>query len=233
MSMNKTSNSRHWPPIPGDFEVKNPQSCVAICTLGKKLHVDADYAIIGTCKTENIGIERVIINVISNPKIRFVILAGPEVPGHKTGSSFSSLYKNGVDEETRKIVDAPGAIPYIENVPLDGVERFRNQIQFVDMMNVSNSDRIASKVGELLGQNPGVYNAEPFWVDFKVKGRDAKRGSFTGSVALLPEYSTYIDPSISFVAKQELDATVSVSPSSLGVRVLTNKKGTILVGREL
>ncbi|MHA2085289.1 MAG: tetrahydromethanopterin S-methyltransferase subunit A [Candidatus Thorarchaeota archaeon] len=231
--MNKTNNSRPWPPVPGDFEVRNPLSCVAICTLGKKLHIEADYSIIGTCKTENIGIERVIINVISNPRIRFVILAGPEVPGHKTGSSFSSLYKNGVDEETRKIVDAPGAIPYIENVPLDGVERFRSQIQFVDMMNVSNPDRIASKVDELLTQNPGEYPAEPFWVDFKVKRRDARRERFTGSVALLPEYGTYIDPSSSFVAKQELDATITMNPSIIGVRVLTNHKGTILVGREL
>ncbi|MHA2376023.1 MAG: hypothetical protein ACXAB9_07620 [Candidatus Thorarchaeota archaeon] len=72
--MNKTNNSRPWPPVPGDFEVRNPLSCVAICTLGKKLHIEADYSIIGTCKTENIGIERVIINVISNPRIRFVIL---------------------------------------------------------------------------------------------------------------------------------------------------------------
>ena len=70
-----------WPPAPGDFEVKDPQSCIGICTLGKKIDVPSNYAIIGTCKTENIGIERVIINIISNSNIRFLILAGPEVPG--------------------------------------------------------------------------------------------------------------------------------------------------------
>ncbi|MFW9927592.1 MAG: tetrahydromethanopterin S-methyltransferase subunit A, partial [Candidatus Thorarchaeota archaeon] len=101
-----------WPPVPGDFEVKDPTKCVAVCTLGKKIEVDADYAIIGTCKTENIGIERVIINIISNPNIRYLILAGPEVPGHLTGRSLRALYHNGVDRETRKIIDAEGAIPY-------------------------------------------------------------------------------------------------------------------------
>ena len=99
--MNQNDNGKQWPPVSGDFEVRNPERPVAVCTLGKKIHVDADYSIIGTCKTENIGIERIIINVISNPSIRFLILAGPEVPGHHTGSSLSSLYHNGIESDTR------------------------------------------------------------------------------------------------------------------------------------
>ena len=119
------SNDHEWPPISGDFEIGDPSHCVAICTLGKKIRVDTEYAIIGSCKTENIGIERVVINVISNPKVRYLILAGPEVPGHLTGRSMRALYQNGVDPETRKIIDAEGAIPYIENIPLEGIEQFR------------------------------------------------------------------------------------------------------------
>jgi tetrahydromethanopterin S-methyltransferase subunit A len=226
-------NPEHeWPPVPGDFEVRDPSKCVAICTLGKKIEVDAEYAIIGTCKTENIGIERVIINVISNPKIRFLILAGPEVPGHLTGRSLRALYHNGVDRETRKIIDAEGAIPYIENVPLEGIDQFREQVELIDMINKNNPVDIAFKAGELLPNDPGEYPGGAMWVEFKAPTKSKRKPAITGDVIVLPEYGIILDSSSSLIMGQTKHATVSENPSSTIIEVQDEDTGTILYARE-
>jgi tetrahydromethanopterin S-methyltransferase subunit A len=226
------SPEHEWPPVPGDFEVRDPSKCVAICTLGKKIEVDVEYAIIGTCKTENIGIERVIINVISNPKIRFLILAGPEVPGHLTGRSLRALYHNGVDRETRKIIDAEGAIPYIENVPLEGIEQFREQVEFIDMINKNNPVDIASKATELLAKDPGDYPGGAMWVEFKAPTKSKRKPSITGDVMVLPEYGVILDSSSSLIMGQTKHVTVSENPSSTIVEIQEEDTGTILYARE-
>ena len=230
--MNQNDNGKQWPPVSGDFEVRNPERPVAVCTLGKKIHVDADYSIIGTCKTENIGIERIIINVISNPSIRFLILAGPEVPGHHTGSSLSSLYHNGIESDTRKIIDAAGAIPYIENVPLEAVERFREQIEFIDMMNVSDPKRIADKVEELNTQNPSPYPEEGIWIDFKGAPEKTVSATLVADVSLLPELGIFYHPETSTVFSQSMDAIVTKTSPTVGVEIREHGSGTILVGKE-
>ncbi len=227
------SGDHEWPPISGDFEIGDPSHCVAICTLGKKVTVDTEYAIIGTCKTENIGIERVIINVISNPKIRHLILCGPEVPGHLTGRSMRALYQNGVDPETRKIIDAEGAIPYIENIPIEGIEQFREQIELVDMINTNDPAKIDAKAKEIGSRNPGEYSKGAMWVEFKVTAKKSTKRSIGADVILLPEYGVILESSSSLVTSQQSNAIVSENPSSVAIEVQDDGTGTILFGREV
>ncbi|MHA3964315.1 MAG: tetrahydromethanopterin S-methyltransferase subunit A [Candidatus Thorarchaeota archaeon SMTZ1-45] len=227
------SSDREWPPISGDFEVGNSTHCVAICTLGKKISVDTEYAIIGTCKTENIGIERVIINIISNPKIRYLILSGPEVPGHLTGRSLRALYQNGVDPETRKIIDAEGAIPYIENIPLEGIDHFRDQIELIDMINTNDPEIIGAKAKELSITNPGEYSKGAMWVESKIAPKKTPKLSSRADVILLPEYSVILDSTSSLVSSQQTSAIVSENPSSVLIEVQDDETGTILFGREV
>lgn len=227
-------NAEHdWPPVSGDFDVKDPSNCIAICTLGKKIEVDAEYAIIGTCKTENIGIERVIINIISNPNIRFLILAGPEVPGHLTGRSLRALYHNGVDRETRKIIDAEGAIPYIENVPLEGIDQFREQVELIEMINKNDPSAIAGTAAELLSNDPGEYSGGAMWIEFKAVAKSKRAPSMSGDVMLLPEYGVFLDSSSSLITAQQTHATVSEHPSSTVIEVQDEESGTILFVREV
>jgi tetrahydromethanopterin S-methyltransferase subunit A len=214
------SDDREWPPISGDFEVGDPSHCVAIC-------------IIGTCKTENIGIERVIINVISNPKIRFLILSGPEVPGHFTGRSMRALYQNGVDSETRKIIDAEGAIPYIENIPMEGINQFREQIELIDMINTNDPEKIDTKAKELSSKNPGEYSKGAMWVEFKVVAKKSPKRKMGSDVMLLPEYGVIIEYSSSLVTNQQSSAIVSENPSSAVIEIQDDGTGTILFGREV
>jgi len=55
--------------------VGDPNSGVAVATLASPLLIEG-AAIIGQCKTENLGVEKIVANVISNCNIRFLILCG-------------------------------------------------------------------------------------------------------------------------------------------------------------
>ncbi len=155
-----------WPLVTGDYEVGDPKSCVAVCSCGSYFHIEnlKGVAIQGPDKTENIGIEKIITNIISNPNIRFLILAGAEVPGHISGGSMKALVENGIDPDTRKIIGTPGAIPFIENLPDEAVERFRQQVEVIDMIGVEDYGQINAKIQELIARDPGAFPGDPMIV---------------------------------------------------------------------
>ena len=151
-----------WPVISGDYIVGEPERPVAVTTLAS--HIEAELsgaAIAGPCKTENLGIEKVVANIISNPNIRFLILAGAEVQGHITGQSIQALYDNGADPDKKKIIGATGAIPFVENVPLEGIERFQQQLEIVDLIDTEDIGTIQSKINECVEKDPGAVEADP------------------------------------------------------------------------
>ena len=160
-----------WPVISGDYIVGDPESPVAVTTLAS--HIEAELtgaAIAGPCKTENLGIEKVVANIISNPNIRFLILAGAEVQGHITGQSFQALFDNGADPDKKKIIGATGAIPFVENVPLEGVERFQQQLEIVDLIDTEDVGAIQSKINECVEKDPGAFEEEAMVIS--VEGDD-------------------------------------------------------------
>ncbi len=114
----KKSPASGWPIAKGDFHSGDANSPVAVVTMGSHLDeqgiCDGGAALCGSCKTENLGLEKVIANIISNPNIRFVLLCGTEVKGHLSGQTLVALHKGGVKEG--RVVGAEGAIPFIENL---------------------------------------------------------------------------------------------------------------------
>ena len=160
--VDKKAPADGWPVISGDYIVGDPESPVAVTTLAS--HIEAELsgaAIAGPCKPENLGIEQVGANIISNPNIRFLILAGAEVQGHITGQSFKALHENGADPDKKKIIGATGAIPFVENVPLEGVERFQQQLEIVDLIDTEDIGAIQSKINECVEKDPGALEADP------------------------------------------------------------------------
>ncbi len=133
----KKKPSEPWPLITGEYHVGNPESPVAVCTSGSHLKFDelikAGAALAGPCKTENIGIEKMTANLVSNPNIRYLIVTGMEVKGHITGQAVEAFLKDGIDKEG-KIVGAKGAIPFIQNLNEESIERVRAQVEPVMMM---------------------------------------------------------------------------------------------------
>ena len=138
-------------------------------------HIEAELsgaAIAGPCKTENLGVEKVVANIISNPNIRFLILAGAEVQGHITGQSFKALHENGADPDKKKIIGATGAIPFVENVPLEGVERFQQQLEIIDLIDTEDVGAIQAKINECVEKDPGAFEEEAMVIS--VEGDDGE-----------------------------------------------------------
>lgn len=182
----KKSPAEGWPVINGDYEVGDPESPVAATTLASHIEsipVDAGAAIAGPCKTENLGIEKMLANLISNPNIRFLILTGSEVQGHITGQSIEALHANGVDPEKRKIIDATGAIPFIENIPDEGIERFQQQMEIVSLIDVEDAAAIQSKVKECIDKDPGAFEEEAMVIEVEEGGDEEETGEEIPPVA--------------------------------------------------
>ena len=156
----KKPTAEEWPVITGDYIVGDPESPVAVATLAS--HIEeipsaAGAAIAGPCKTENLGIEKVVANIISNPNIRYLMLCGAEVMGHITGQSIQALHENGCDDEKKKIIGAIGAIPFVENLPFDAMERFQKQVQIINLIDNEDGNAITNKVKELIEKDPGAW----------------------------------------------------------------------------
>lgn len=152
-----------WPLETGDYSVGDVECAVAVVTLGSKMNeelVSKGAAIAGPLHTENLGIEKVVANIISNPNLRFLIICGSEVQGHITGKTVEALYENGIDEDTKSIIGSPGAIPFVENLTVEAVERFQKQISIVSMINNENIYEISSKIDECIANDPGAYEED-------------------------------------------------------------------------
>ena len=96
-----------------------------------RVGVESGAALSGTLQTANIGIEKIICNIVANPNIRFLILGGPESEGHKTGDAMKALFKNGVDDKKR-IIGTTGLTAVLYNVPIEFIQRFREQLTLID-----------------------------------------------------------------------------------------------------
>lgn len=94
---------------------------------------DEHCAICGKVFTENIGIEKVVKNIIANRHIRFLILCGMEAKGHQTGACIKALHAGGVNEKGR-ITDAPGRRPWVKTLTPAQVSRFQKQVEIVDLI---------------------------------------------------------------------------------------------------
>jgi tetrahydromethanopterin S-methyltransferase subunit A len=161
-----------WPITKGDFHSGDSNNPVAAVTMGSHLDEEgicsAGAAICGSCKTENLGLEKVIANIISNPNIRFMLCCGTEVKGHLAGQTMKALHKNGVKEG--RVVGAEGAIPFIENLKDEAIKRFQEQVEVVDIMETEDLGAIKAKIAELKGRDPGAFAAEPMIVEVKEAG---------------------------------------------------------------
>ncbi|MBS7650274.1 MAG: tetrahydromethanopterin S-methyltransferase subunit A [Candidatus Bathyarchaeia archaeon] len=136
-----------YPPEDGNYLRGNDYSPVAVVILLhtpydkipdfllelSKVSVEAGAALAGFLQTENIGIEKIVCNVVANPNIRYIILCGVESAGHRPGQTFEAFIKNGIDDK-RKIVGAESLTPYLYNISLEAIERFRKQVTLVSLL---------------------------------------------------------------------------------------------------
>jgi len=146
--MLKVEPASGYPPEEGRYLRGNDYSPVAVAVIliydQEKIPPDIEYlvrvgleggaALSGTIQTENIGIEKLICNIVANPNIRHLVIFGPESPGHQTGDALLRLVEDGVDER-RRIIGAKALTPYLFNLPVEFVARFRQQVRVINLVN--------------------------------------------------------------------------------------------------
>jgi tetrahydromethanopterin S-methyltransferase subunit A len=139
--MLKVKPPEEYPPEAGRYARGNDFCPVAVCVILDTFDfaipldlmelvmagADSGTALSGTLQTENIGLEKMICNIVANPNIRYIVLCGRESVGHLPGDSLLALKQNGVDEKKR-IIGAKALTPFLFNLPLEVVERFNKQI---------------------------------------------------------------------------------------------------------
>lgn len=146
-----------------------------------KSSIETGAALAGTLQTENIGIEKIVCNVVGNPNIRFLVLCGRKVEGHSAGDALRALLENGIDER-RVIVGSKGVTPYLFNISLEAIERFRKQVSLVNLLGEADEETIRKAVWICYQEkptqfrdytlcDPGAYNEQPIYstLTWKVK----------------------------------------------------------------
>jgi len=121
-----------------------------------RVTIEKGAALAGTLQTENIGIEKIVTNIVSNPNIRYLILCGTEVAVHNTGDAIRCLLENGVDER-RTIVGSKAITPYLFNIPLESIERFRKQVRLVNLLNEMNPEVVEKAVWSCYQEEPTKF----------------------------------------------------------------------------
>lgn len=168
--MRKTQPAPDYPPEEGCYLRGNDLSPVAVVVILKwmreetppeienlvRMSVESGAALAGTLQTENIGLEKVICNIVANPNIRYLVVCGPESPGHLVGDAILALSKNGIDEQ-RRIIGAEAPTPYLYNIPAEHVERFRRQVAVIDLINEGSPDVIREAVCACYQERPTAF----------------------------------------------------------------------------
>ena len=121
-----------------------------------RVAVESGAAIAGTLQTENIGLEKVICNIVSNPNIRFLVVCGPESPGHFIGETIAALMDNGLDQRQR-IIGTQAPTPFLFNIPVEFVERFRKQITLIDLVDEGSPDILRQAVWSCYQEEPTPF----------------------------------------------------------------------------
>jgi tetrahydromethanopterin S-methyltransferase subunit A len=139
-----------WPPHAGDYVLGHPDGSVAICTLSNRdlparLTAEPTVAIAGRCDTENIGVEKVVLNLLANPRIRWLVVCGEEAKGHCAGDAILRLKERGVGADMR-VLESASWRPILKNLTLLEVARFREQIEVINLVGVTDPDSILAAV---------------------------------------------------------------------------------------
>ena len=182
--MSDDTIAKEWPPVKGDYTVIDPHSRICVTTLASDMEPFPGACIVGSCKTENLGIEKIIINTISNSNIRYILVCGTESRGHLSGDTLLAIHHNGIDEQGR-IIGSNGAIPFIENIPAGAVERFRSQVELIDRRGLVEITKIQELTDEYKSKgNP--FPEPPMVIETRKKKPEIIREITGGDMMIAP-----------------------------------------------
>jgi len=120
-----------WPIFYKD-ELKLGDGAAGICTLWTNQKIFSqidkkDYSVLGNLYTIQ-GINPMVKNIISKPKIRKIVLTGADLM--KSGQALLNFMDKGI-EKYGKIIDSSGYID--SNIPKAVIDNFRKNVEIIDM----------------------------------------------------------------------------------------------------
>jgi tetrahydromethanopterin S-methyltransferase subunit A len=118
-----------------------------------RVGIESGAVLSGTVQTENIGFEKIVCNIVANPNIRYLIVGGPESEGHLTGEALKALVVDGVDEKKR-IIGTNAPHPFLFNLPIELIERFRKQVSLIDLQFEGDPELIRKAVWSCYQESP-------------------------------------------------------------------------------
>jgi len=147
--------------MPGTYQVGDPNGPVAVCALTSEKLVSPlvqvqGVAIAGIVYTANLGITRIIVNITSNPAIRFLLICGKDSALFRPGQSLVALSEHGIDGQ-RRIVQAVGYDPVLPSIDPEQVAHFRKQVEVLDWTGEEDVKVLQDRIKSLAVRNPGVF----------------------------------------------------------------------------
>ena len=156
--------SSSWPPLPGDYTILDKDAAGAVCTLADEdLYEELrrsslpGVALVGMLTTENLGIERLVRNLVASPRVSWLLLCGTDSRGHRAGACLAALSQNGVDSEMR-IIDSPGKRARLVNLSFEEAEAFRRGTRVVPRIGLKDVGEIC-RLAEDIGNKPSAERA--------------------------------------------------------------------------
>ncbi|MFC1732946.1 thymidylate synthase [candidate division KSB1 bacterium] len=107
------------------------------------------YASIGQLYSKT-GINALIRNIYSNPKIRYVIICGADKSG--SGEALLKFSNEGIDD-TNHIIGTDNT-HIDEEIPREDIDKFRHSVEIIDMMGVVDTKKIQEKINSLEKKEP-------------------------------------------------------------------------------
>ncbi|MHB1652564.1 MAG: DUF4346 domain-containing protein [Desulfitobacteriaceae bacterium] len=148
-----------WPVVEGDYLIGNRDAKIAVCTLAdpdlpnelETVGFLEKVALVGPLSTENLGIEKVVRNIVSNPSIGYLILCGKDSRGHKAGQAILSLKENGMSQDGN-ILGAVGPRPILKNITNAEVEAFKANIDVIDEIGTTDIERLRNIIEQCMSK---------------------------------------------------------------------------------
>src|SRR6266568_3702665 len=113
----------------------------------------------GTVYTANLGITRIILNITTNPSIRFLLICGEDSALFQPGQSLVALAEQGVDD-ARRIIGSAGYDPVLPTITPEQIDQFRKQVEVLDWTGEEDLQTLEERVKSLSARNPGTFKTD-------------------------------------------------------------------------
>jgi len=116
-----------------------------------------EIAIVGRLYTLNLGLERLVWNVVSNPAIRFLILCGEDT-STPISPGIVNLHEKGLDDE-RRVREVGGYQPVVYNLTDEEVAAFQQHVEVIALIGEMDPEAILATARQLELRSPGRWGA--------------------------------------------------------------------------